>query len=150
WLVAFEAARSAKVASRHAEISGTLDIPAGDGVFTLRGRADRVDVMADGSVAIYDYKTGTPQTDRSVFAGLTPQMTLEAAMVRHGGFEKIAEGVSVSELAWLAIGKVGRDEPYTSALRKDRKETADDLAAKAYAMLAALVGAFRRPGHPYA
>ena len=150
WLVAFEAARSAKVAARHAEISGTLDIPAGDGVFTLRGRADRVDVMADGSVAIYDYKTGTPQTDRSVFAGLTPQMTLEAAMVRHGGFEKISEGASVSELAWLAIGKVGRGEPYISAVTRKDKVTADGLAEQAIVMLAGLVGAFRRPGHPYA
>jgi ATP-dependent helicase/nuclease subunit B len=150
WLVAFEARRAAAVDARHAEIYATMDIPLEGGVFTLRGRADRVDRMADGTVAIYDFKTGTPQTDRSVFAGLTPQMTLEAAMARAGRFPAIDAGVSVSELAWLAIGRIGRDEPYVSALRKDRKETADDLAAKAHAMLAALVGAFQRPDHPYA
>lgn len=149
WFRAFEAARDAAVAMRHAEIEGKLEVPAGAGVFTLRGRADRVDEMTDGSVAIYDFKTSTPQTERTVFAGLTPQMTLEAAMVRAGGFAGIAAGRSVSELAWLALGKIGRDEPYISALGKNRKDSADDLADRALHMFIGLVGAFADEGHPY-
>jgi ATP-dependent helicase/nuclease subunit B len=147
----FEISRDARVAERRAEIDGRLEIPIpGAAPFVLTGRADRVDRMADGSLAIYDFKTGTPQTDRSVFAGLTPQMTLEAAVARAGGFEGIGTGASVSELAWLAIGKVGRDDPYMSAVPKNRKETADQLADRAHAMLAALIAAFASVDHPYA
>ena len=146
WLVAFEAARDPRVAQRHAEISGTLEII--PGVFTLTGRADRIDMMRDGTLAIYDFKTSTPQTDRSVFAGLTPQMTLEAAMARAGGFPAVPAGASVSGLAWLAIGKIGREDPYVTAVKKD--ETADDLADGALAELRRLVAAFADPEHGYA
>jgi ATP-dependent helicase/nuclease subunit B len=151
WMARFEAARDDRVAERHAEIDGKLPILVpGSGVFLLSGRADRVDRMADGSFAIYDFKTGTPQTERSVFAGLTPQMTLEAAVARAGGFDGLGgKDLSVSELAWLAIGKVGRDDPYVSAVPKNRKETADQLADRALAMLTALVAAFADAGHPY-
>jgi ATP-dependent helicase/nuclease subunit B len=117
------------------------------GVFTLRGRADRVDLMVDGSVAIYDFKTATPQTDRSVFAGLTPQLTLEAAMARAGGFPGVTADASVSELAWLAVGKLGREDPYTTAVK--RGENADDLAGAAHRHLAELVTKFADQNHPY-
>ena len=155
WFVAWEADRTANVIDRSAEVSGVLRIEAPAGPFELRGRADRIDLLADGSVAIYDFKTGTPQTDRTVFAGLTPQMTLEAAMARAGAFDEALQkqghaplaGRTVSDLAWLAIGKAGRSDPYVSAVLKD--ETPDDLAAHAQAMLAGLVAAFDAEDHPY-
>jgi ATP-dependent helicase/nuclease subunit B len=124
-------------------------------VYTLRGRADRLDLMADGTVEIYDFKTGTPQSERSVFAGLTPQMTLEAAMARAGGFDAdLARrgraplaGKSIAELAWLAVGKAGRDEVFKSAVIRD--ETADGLADRALGMFVAMVAAFDREDHGY-
>ena len=61
---------------------------------TSSGRADRVDLVGDDGLAIYDFKTGTPQTDRTVFAGLTPQMTLEAAMAKRGAFAGVPAGRS--------------------------------------------------------
>ena len=149
WFVAWEAARDAAVTKRHAEIEGALEIPTAAGAFRLRGRADRIDQMADGSLAIYDFKTSTPQTERTVFAGLTPQMTLEAAMARAGGFAGIPAGLSVSELAWLAVGKIGRGDPYIPAASRQRKETADALADRALAMLIGLVNAFARADHAY-
>ena len=147
WFAGWEAARAHEVTRRHAEVEGALEIPSAAGVFTLRGRADRIDEMANGTVAIYDFKTSTPQTERTVFAGLTPQLTLEAAMVRAGAFKDIAPGLSVSDLAWLAVGKVGRDDPYVSAVR--RGETADGLADRALAMFTALVAAFDDEATPY-
>jgi ATP-dependent helicase/nuclease subunit B len=145
WLTGFEAARDARVEKRHAEIEGRMEVI--PGVFALRGRADRVDLMRDGTVAIYDYKTSTPQTERTVFAGLTPQMTLEAAMARAGAFAPIPADRSVSELAWLRLGVIGRDDPYLNAVK--RGETADDLADRARANLAALAAAFADPAYPY-
>jgi ATP-dependent helicase/nuclease subunit B len=148
WLIGWEAGRAARVAERHAEVAGALEIPLDGGMaFRLRGRADRIDRLTDGTLAIYDFKTGTPQSDRSVFAGLTPQMTLEAAMARRGAFEGIPAGLGVSDLAWLAIGKAGRADPYKSAVR--RGETADALAEKAYAMLAGLAAAYADPARGY-
>ena len=146
WLIAFEAARDSAVAHRHAEIDGKLVVV--PDVFTLTGRADRIDEMKDGTLAIYDFKTGTPQSDRSVFAQLTPQMSLEAAMARSGTFAGIPAGRSVSELAWLAIGKAGRDDPYVSAVI--RNQTPDGVAESARAMLTELAGAFAGADHPYA
>ena len=58
-----------------------------DGVpFTLSGRADRIDVLADGTVAILDYKTGVVPSAGQLESGLEPQLTLEAAMVEAGAF----------------------------------------------------------------
>ncbi|MCR4281495.1 MAG: PD-(D/E)XK nuclease family protein, partial [Bauldia sp.] len=155
---AWEAARAAAVARRHAEIEGTLEIASIGGPFTLRGRADRIDLMADGSLAVYDFKTGSPPaSEKSVFAGLTPQMTLEAAMARAGGFDeevkshrgKPLAGRSVSDLAWLGLGRAGRGDPYQSAVARNRKESADDLADRAHAMLAGLIAAFDEENKPY-
>jgi ATP-dependent helicase/nuclease subunit B len=103
--------------------------------------------MADGSYAIYDFQTATPQTERSVIAGLTPQMTLEAAAVRAGAFGEEMKGRSVSDLAWLNLGKVERGDPYVPAVRK--KETADDLGERALDMLKALIAAFDDQATPY-
>lgn len=155
WYIGWELARAERVAERNAEISGALVVPIAGGIFTLRGRADRLDLMADGSVEIYDFKTGTPQTERTVFAGLTPQMTLEAAMVQAGSFDAdlakkgaaALAGRSIAALSWLAVGKAGRDEVEVSAVR--RGETPDDLARRAHAMFVELVAAFDREDHGY-
>lgn len=147
WFIGWEAVRDAAVAKRHAEISGTLEIPAPAGAFTLTGRADRIDEMTDATLAIYDFKSGTPQTERTVFAGLTPQMTLEAAVAHAGGFADIPAGASIGDLAWLSVGQVGRNDPYVSAVR--RGETADELAGRAGAELQKLVEAFDDPKTPY-
>ena len=55
------------------------------GVFRLTGRADRIERRRDGGLAILDYKTGTPPSQKEVDAGLAPQLLLEAAMAAAGG-----------------------------------------------------------------
>ena len=155
WYIGWEAGRAGRVRERNAEVSGTLTVPVSDGVFTLRGRADRLDLMTDGTVEIYDFKSGTPQSERSVFAGLTPQMTLEAAMVRAGGFDPALKdeahaplaGHRIGELAWLAVGKAGRDEVYKSAVIQ--KETPDGVADRAEKMLREIIAAFDTAEHAY-
>ena len=56
----------------------------------LSARADRIERRRDGSYAILDYKTGQPPTGKQVRMGLSPQLTLEAAILREGGFAGIA------------------------------------------------------------
>ncbi len=147
WIVRWEAARNAEIAERHAEISGSIDIPAGAGTFRLRGRADRIDRRHDGSLDILDFKTGSPPSAKQVLLGFAPQMGLEAAMVRDGGFDEAFRGASIATLAWIGLSKVERDEPLKSAIEKGW--TADGVAAEVMTRLRALLTAFADPERAY-
>ena len=99
----WERGRRGTLAAIHAEIRGELEILLGDRVFRLVARADRIERKADGRYAILDYKTGQARTVGQVQAGLAPQLTLEAAILRNGRFPGIAKGASVSELAYVLL-----------------------------------------------
>lgn len=91
-----------RIRRRHAELPGHLEI-AGKRV-KLKVRADRLDELADGTIALIDYKTGTPPTGKEMTDGRAPQMPLEAAIAEAGGFQGIA-GAPVSGLAhWRLTG----------------------------------------------
>jgi ATP-dependent helicase/nuclease subunit B len=45
-----------------------------------------MEMRRDGGLAILDYKTGTPPSQKDVGAGLAPQLLLEAAMAEAGAF----------------------------------------------------------------
>lgn len=66
------------------EISGAMIF---DGVKVM-GRADRIDRLADGSLAIVDYKTGAPPGKTQVSAGYALQLGLLGLMAQHGQFER--------------------------------------------------------------
>ncbi len=85
WFVATEAERS-DVAERHVEGRGEMAVTPD---FVLSARADRLDALEDGSLAIIDYKTGTPPSPKEVRA-LSPQLPLEALIARRGGFQNVA------------------------------------------------------------
>ncbi|SLN30641.1 double-strand break repair protein AddB [Roseisalinus antarcticus] len=55
---------------------------------TLKGKADRIDRMPDGRVILYDYKTGTPPSEKQQ-QKFDKQLLLEAAMTSRGGFREI-------------------------------------------------------------
>ena len=56
------------------------------GEVTLHGRADRIDKLADGRLAIIDYKTGQPPQAKAVEAGFALQLGLLGLIARAGGF----------------------------------------------------------------
>ncbi len=88
WIVKREETWRAGVEKVLPEISGRLELDvrmAGRPV-VLSAKADRVDVLADGSARIFDYKTGTlPSVDPEA-AGYDAQLDLEAAMLLRGAF----------------------------------------------------------------
>jgi ATP-dependent helicase/nuclease subunit B len=103
WFAGWERTRRDNVAALAAETSGKIDISLGERVFTLRARADRIERGADGSYAILDYKTGQVPTEKQVRIGVSPQLTLEAAILRRGGFPDIAAGAAVAELVYVSL-----------------------------------------------
>ena len=103
WFAAWEMRRRALVKTLKAETSGQIEIPLGERVFMLRGRADRIEELVGGGHAILDYKTGQVPTEPQVRIGVSPQLTLEAAILRRGGFPDIAADASVSELVYVAL-----------------------------------------------
>ncbi|AOR75716.1 PD-(D/E)XK nuclease family protein [Novosphingobium resinovorum] len=73
----------------------------------IHGRADRIDLREDGSLAVVDYKTGQPPTGSRVQEGFALQLGLIALIARDGGFEGV-EGVADSFEYWsMAKGKDG-------------------------------------------
>ena len=53
------------------------------------GKADRIDRLPDGTLAIVDYKTGAPPSGREVEAGYALQLGTLGLMARGGAFEKV-------------------------------------------------------------
>ena len=65
WFAATEPARRKGIVQIATEVAGSRVLDAPGGPFTLRARADRIDVSPAGLV-ITDYKTGAPPNDKAV------------------------------------------------------------------------------------
>ena len=112
-----------------AEISGEAAIA---GV-TVHGKADRIDRLADGSLAIIDYKTGAPPSQKAVDEGFALQLGLLGLIARAGGFPDVS-------------GEPGRHEYWSLArrllaknpIRPDKDMGAADFLAHAEANFCAV------------
>jgi len=147
WFADFERARRAGLTRILTEIGGHIDIPFGPDVVTLTVRADRIECRCDGRYAILDYKTGEPPSPRQVKAGLSPQLTLEAAILRRGGFEGIPANSSVAELAYVRLSGGGEAGEIQSI--DFEGSTPDDEAERALAELTKVLASFADPQQPY-
>ncbi|PLK26271.1 double-strand break repair protein AddB [Novosphingobium sp. TH158] len=56
----------------------------------IKGRADRIDALADGTLAVVDYKTGGAPSGSMVQNGFALQLGLIGLMARDGAFEGVA------------------------------------------------------------
>jgi len=76
----------------------------------VEGRVDRIDRLADGTLAIIDYKTGQPPSQKSVAEGFSLQLGLLGLIGRAGGFEGVSGDPEAFEYWSLARyrGKFGR------------------------------------------
>ena len=149
WFTRFDAGRRAGLKSFGVEVAGRIEIPFGKESFTLTVRADRIECLADGRYAILDYKTGAPPSEPQVRTGLSPQLTLEAAILRQGGFKDIPAGGSVAELLYVRLrggAEPGEEMPITF---KEGTGTPDQHADIVLAKLANVLEQFSDPAKPY-
>jgi ATP-dependent helicase/nuclease subunit B len=144
WFVATEIERRPTLAASIAEASAELLIELPHcRPFTLRAKADRIDRLAAGGLAILDYKTGGVPSMAQVLAGYAPQLALEAALARAGAFAGI-EAAATEELAYWRL-RGGRDIADIFRVPADPMT----LAAGALERLHRLIGAYEDPGMPY-
>ncbi len=102
---------------------------------TLRGRYDRVDRLADGGLAIIDYKTGKPPSATAVRAGYSLQLGLLGLIAERGGFADVAGKTQAFEYWSLgkkrdAFGYV--ESPVDRDGKRDKIPTAEFTATAAH------------------
>ncbi|MGV6871088.1 double-strand break repair protein AddB [Pseudochelatococcus sp. B33] len=139
--VGWEIARRPGIGRLTAEIHGRLDIPVPGGVFVLSARADRIEEWP-GRTVIVDFKTGAAPSTSQIFAGFSPQMTLEAAMLKRGAFPGIAAPDDIALLYMLARG--GREPLTEKPIDQPKKETRTvaQVIEEHFAGLQALLGRY--------
>jgi ATP-dependent helicase/nuclease subunit B len=148
WFAGWERARRPELARLHGEIHGQIEIPLGDRSFILTARADRIEQRTDGSYVIVDYKTGAPPSDKQVLTGLAPQLTLEAAILRGGGFAR--HGIPAGSVAAVTFVRLKGGEPAGEPRDvKFKDSTPDDIADQALARLTKIAERFLVGGEPY-
>jgi ATP-dependent helicase/nuclease subunit B len=150
WVVALEAERRRTIVPVIAEAKGTIEIAATYRPFKLNARADRIDRLPDGTLAIIDYKTGAVPKPAEVQAGYAPQLPLEAVIAQAGGFATVPPG-TVSQLCYWKLGggdPAGEEMPIESRGKVAVLPVAE-LVAEALAGLHRLIERFDDPATPY-
>ena len=125
------------------ECEGSWTLPARGGPFAITAKADRIDRLADGGFLLVDYKTGSVPQAKQVQTGFAPQLPLEGAILRGGGFK----GVTGSPTA-LEYWRLSGGEP---AGERCRIEPGDPgaLIDRVVARVEALIDRFDDPATPY-
>ena len=140
----WRASREKRIQSHWLEKKGEMKL----GDFTISGTADRIELLNDGSLAIIDFKTGSPKTKKQVESGLEPQLPLEAAIAAAGGYSK--HGVPAkptSEIIYVSLA------PGASAVAAKNGVPVDvdpmEEAEKAVEGFVALANAYLSVTQPY-
>ncbi len=134
-LVSDELARAAAGQPVVVEKQGRIALPGFD--FTLTAKPDRIDRLYAGTAHVFDYKSGTPPSDK-VMAAFDKQLLLEAAMVARGGFEALGP-LPVAAISYIQLGGKGETQ--------DR--TLDDLPDQTWQGLVRLMAGYLKGGRGF-
>jgi ATP-dependent helicase/nuclease subunit B len=149
WVTNTEAERRSNrlLAAMATELRGAWEFNRPGGAFRLTGRADRIERWGDGGIAVLDYKTGTPPSQKDVDGGRAPQLLLEAAMLQAGAFGDTLSG-PVEELSyWHLTG--GHDPGELRSLFKGDKAAIATAIAGTRDALLHLIDAYDAPDRCY-
>jgi ATP-dependent helicase/nuclease subunit B len=143
WFADTERTRRAGTRATLAEVEGAMVLEGKLGPFTLKARADRIDV-GEGGLTISDYKTGNvSELKRRAEQGRAPQLPLEAAIAMAGGFAGLPADAVLSLRYISASG--GEPPGQECALEAD----VTGLAREALAGLGRLIATFDEETTPY-
>ncbi len=145
--LAYDATQRDRGGSIDVETDGALAFALADASeFILTARADRLERHIDGTATLTDYKTGQPPGAREVQVGFAPQLTLEAAILREGGFGAAPRG----EIAATYVKLGGKDGGFVRAIRFEDGESFDACVDRHFAGLKQLLSSFRHleTGYP--
>ncbi|WP_208435519.1 double-strand break repair protein AddB [Bartonella phoceensis] len=134
---------------RYAEVV-SQKISIGTTGVTLSGRADRIDVLPNKMVEIFDFKTNTPPSSKQVRDLLFPQLALETALLMQGAFTDFQD-LTPSNLFYIPLNEKGKIMPQSILLKKGEKEhqSAINLGEKAWEHLLALMNYYQNPQQGY-
>jgi ATP-dependent helicase/nuclease subunit B len=143
----WEIGRAPNVTSRHAEANAD-EMPVGASGATLRGRADRIDLLPAGMADILDYKTGSSPSKAQAHTLLSPQLALEGALLRRGAFKELGKP-GLADLAYVRLRGNG-EVVHESILEYKRQiKPAGELADEAWKRLEQLLLHYRKPDTGY-
>ena len=124
-------------------MKGHLVIDALGGPFTLRAKADRIDLYADQSHEIIDYKTGILPSRKEVIQGPAVQLPLEGAISRYGTWERLSTPQVLNCFSfWQLRGSLPAGDIVTFS-------EANLLSEKAFSTLQQLIAHFDLTTTPY-
>src|SRR5579859_239272 len=146
WFIQTEIDRRPWILDSFTECRGELSFETTGGRFMLQGKADRIDLLRDGSAALIDYKTGGVPKPEEVLLGYAPQLPLEAAMLAEGGFGAVPAR-AVSELAFWRL--TGNDPAAEISPAGGKGADPAELARMARLGLERLVARYDDPAMPY-
>ncbi|WP_128290391.1 double-strand break repair protein AddB [Afifella aestuarii] len=148
WFLAQERGRT-EVQKRHVEATGDWALSP---EFRLTGRADRIDLLNDGRLAIIDYKTGTPPSAKAVLS-ISPQLPLEALMARRGAFKDTPSGETAELLYYHLSGRGEGGQVHARGFRKPTKSepgvSLEECLRATEDKLIALIAHFAQADTPY-
>jgi ATP-dependent helicase/nuclease subunit B len=144
WFIDTERERRPLLAASYTERDGAAIVDAVEPPFTINARADRIDHMKSGGLTVIDYKTGLAPKDWEVALGLSPQLSLEAAIARAGGFKDVP-GADIAALEyWRMTGAStpGEIKPVKEPGQRNGAADANRLADEAWQGLIDLLRGF--------
>ena len=144
WFLANEVDRGKVAVLVCSEIQGELVLP-GRRPMTITAKADRLDRMRGGGIAVVDYKTGQKPPFNEIKAGFSPQLAIEAVLAEGGAFPGIAPE-RVVELAYWRLNGLNLGGAVELL---GRSESVEALVQNARNGLSVLLGAFGDPATPY-
>lgn len=132
-------------ASVCSEISGEIEMqtPKGNSLI-ITAKADRVELLADGSATIIDFKTGKVPTQHEVNLGIACQLPLEALIMERGGFAAI----NAAQVTALEYWKVGTNK-HNSKINHASRNSVPDLVDMCRDIIIKLIDYYADETNPY-
>ena len=129
-----------------AELSGYCEFDIAATTYKLTAKADRIDILKDGSARIIDYKSGIPPSAKAVRSGISPQLPLEAAILLLKGFPNLYSK-SVAEMMYIHM--TGADPAGEVNDISAEDQTLDAMALAQLEGFKALLSKYQNPAQPY-